>query len=92
MTTDKRGLGGNGPVALRGVKVGVAHTSALHLQEALSGSEVLRLGNGPVVDDLEGGAGVADHGGLHGLGDNVVAVRHDAKKFWWGEQLKAVFG
>ena len=33
-------------------------------------------GGGPVVDDLEGGAGAADHSGLHGFGDNVVAVRH----------------
>ena len=92
MTTDERGLGGDGPVALRGGKVGVADTSALHLQETLSRGELVGLGDGPVVDDLEGGAGAADHSGLHGFGDNVVAVRHGGCEFWWRKQLKAVFG
>ena len=76
VTTDEGGLSGDGPVALGGVEIGVANTGALHLEENLTGSELLGLRDGPVVDDLEGGAGVADHSGLHGLGNNVVAVRH----------------
>ena len=74
MTTDEGGLGGNGPVTLSSVEIGVADTSALHLQEHLTGGEVIGLRDGPVVDDLEGRAGGAHDGGLHGLGDNVVAV------------------
>ena len=76
VTTDEGGLSGYRPVVLRSVKIGVADTGALHLEENLTGSELLGLRDGPVVDDLEGGAGVADHSGLHGFGDNVVAVRH----------------
>ena len=76
MATDEGGLGGDGPVTLGGVEVGVANTSAVHLQEDLTGLELVSLGDGPVVDDLEGSSSGADHGGLHGLGDNVVASRH----------------
>lgn len=72
VAADERRLGGDGPVALGGVQVGVADAGAVHLDEALAGLEVLGLGHGLVVHDLEGGARGADDGGGHHFGDRVL--------------------
>ena len=76
MTSDKRSLCGNGPVALGSVQVGVADTGAVELDETLAGLEVLWLGDGDVTN-LEGCVLRGDDGGPHGLGDGVLG-RHGA--------------
>ena len=79
VAADERRLRGDGPVALRGVQISVAHTGALHLQQTLAGRELRLLGHRPVVDDLEVGAGGAHDSGLHGLWN--LELRHGV---WWG--------
>ena len=83
MTTDERRLRWDGPVALRGVEVGVADTGALHLDETLAGLEILGLRDGDLLD-LERRTGRADDGGLHGLGD-VVGRHGGAERSRWLE-------
>ena len=77
VSTHERGLCRYGPIALGSVEIGVADTGDVELDEALSGRELRGLGDGPVRDDLEGGTGALDHGGPHGLWDDVVSSRHD---------------
>ena len=71
MTADQGCLGGDGPVALASVEIGVADTGAVHLDETLAGGELL----GPRhlvlgVDDDRGVRVLDDSGGLN-LGDGV---------------------
>ena len=71
VAANERGLRGDGPVALRSMQIGVADTGALHLEKTFTGLEIVGLGHGPVVDDLESCTSRANDGGLHGLGDGV---------------------
>ena len=77
VTADEGQLRGKGPVAILGVKVGVADTRAIKLDETLARGELLGLLDGVVVDNLEGRAGRLNDGGLLGLGDGVVGHRAD---------------
>ena len=79
MSADERVHGLDGPVALLGVQVGMAHTGVGDLDEALSGLEVLWLLDGVGVADLDGLADGSDDGGGLGLGngDHGVVVGGD---------------
>jgi hypothetical protein len=64
VTADKRQFVRKWPVAKAGVQVGVADASAVHLEEALSWSEFLRLLHRMVVPDADGCIGGYDESGL----------------------------
>ena len=69
VTADERKLGLQRPVALASVKVGMAYTAAVKLNQALAGGEFLGLLDGVVVDDLERRVRRLDDGGFLDLGD-----------------------
>ena len=64
VTANKREFARKWPVALAGVQVGVAYASAVHLDEALSWSELLRLLHRMVFPDADGCVGGYDDSGL----------------------------
>lgn len=68
MSTNERDVGWNGPITLGGVKVGVADTGAMHLNETFAGLELAGLGNGVVSLEVEFTATLGDDGGRLGLG------------------------
>ena len=72
VSTDERGLCGDGPIALGGVEIGVADTGHVELDETLAGLEVLRLDDGVVCADFEGGTVCWDDGGGLGLWDGEL--------------------
>ena len=69
MTTDEGGLSGYRPVVLRSVKIGVADTGAVKLDETFTRSELRSLLDGEVVVDLELGTSRLDDSGLLDSGD-----------------------
>ena len=75
VSADERGLCGDGPVALGSVKISVADTGAVELDETLARGELLRLRDGD-LGDFEGGPCRSDDGGLHGLWDGVGGGSH----------------
>jgi len=64
VTADKREFVRKWPVTLAGVQVGVAYASAVHLDEALSWSELLWLLHRVVAPDADGCVGRYDDSGL----------------------------
>ena len=64
VTPDKREFVRKWPVTLAGVQVGVAYAGAVHLDEALSWSELLWLLHRMVAPDADGCVGRYDDSGL----------------------------
>ena len=70
MAADERRLRGDGPVALRGVQVGVADTGAVELDETFTRGEVLWLLDWVIIFDGKVTEGF-DDGGFLDLGDCI---------------------
>lgn len=77
VTADERELVREWPVTLASVQVGVAHASAMHLDETFPWSELVGLLHRIVVPDRDGCVGRYDDSGLLGSWDVVRHWRRD---------------
>lgn len=74
VTTDEGGLSGYRPVVLRSVKIGVADTGAVELDETFTRGEVLWLLDWVIIFDGKVTEGF-DDGGFLDLGDCIGHIR-----------------